>query len=146
MPVFCFYCGLIGHYEKGCSTRRNDVVQDCVKNMQYSYWLRVGYKRKEWLGHKELGNVKGERLNDMVNTMPLMKNVGEGEYRSSDKGIRNQERSTYFQEGLLAEGDQGVSTEPGGKEEIEGNGREKYGDRGPMLVEGGLLATEGGKD
>lgn len=32
LPTFCFYCGCVGHNERGCSLRREDMVLNCLKD------------------------------------------------------------------------------------------------------------------
>ncbi|KAK6133116.1 hypothetical protein DH2020_033155 [Rehmannia glutinosa] len=41
MQNFCFYCGLIGHLEKGCNTRRDDLRNNDIKDGQFGDWLRA---------------------------------------------------------------------------------------------------------
>lgn len=43
--MFCFYCGIIGHSEKGCAKKRKDMSQNFELNYQYGYWLTTGPRR-----------------------------------------------------------------------------------------------------
>ncbi|KAK6136615.1 hypothetical protein DH2020_029648 [Rehmannia glutinosa] len=38
---FCFYCGLVGHSEKGCQSRREDLRKNDFKEDQFGDWLRA---------------------------------------------------------------------------------------------------------
>lgn len=53
LPIFCFYCGQIGHNEKSCVKRKDDVVSNKVKNDQFGHWLRAENKRRDWQGYKD---------------------------------------------------------------------------------------------
>lgn len=144
LPIFCFYCGILGHNEKGCSIRRKDVDQDCVNTMQYGYWLRAGYKRKEGLGNKELWNGREDKIQDVLTSMPLWDNVGAGGNRRLDGVSKVQDWSTPGQAGVLAEGGEGARTDTGGGEGVEKSGREMCGEGFSMLKEGGQMDTEVG--
>lgn len=37
LPLFCFYCGCLGHNEKGCAQRKLDVAQNMVLQDQFGY-------------------------------------------------------------------------------------------------------------
>lgn len=142
MPLFCFYCGFIGHNEKGCSVRRKDVVQDCVKTMQFGYWMRAGNKRKEELGNKELWTGREDKLQDGLTTMPLRANAGEGGDRRLEEGLKAQDWSTSVQDGVLEEGGKGPRTNSGEGEGVDGSGRERLGVRGAMLEQGRQMDNE----
>lgn len=43
--MFCFYCGIIGRSEKGCTKKKKDMSQNCVLNYQYGNWLAAGPRR-----------------------------------------------------------------------------------------------------
>lgn len=45
LPMFYFYCGCIGHNEKGCGKKRTDVAQNKVLHDQFGYWLKAGFQR-----------------------------------------------------------------------------------------------------
>lgn len=45
LPLFCFYCGIIGHNEKLCSKRKLDLSQDKLLSEQFGHWLRTGSRR-----------------------------------------------------------------------------------------------------
>ncbi|KAK6128037.1 hypothetical protein DH2020_038201 [Rehmannia glutinosa] len=46
---FCFYCGHVGHYEKGCDIRKNDLQKQEIHTSQYREWLKA---TKWWMGNK----------------------------------------------------------------------------------------------
>lgn len=45
LPIFCFYCGLIGHNERLCLKRGKDVECGCVSTDQFGYWLKTGPRK-----------------------------------------------------------------------------------------------------
>ncbi|KAK6140965.1 hypothetical protein DH2020_025293 [Rehmannia glutinosa] len=49
---FCFYCGLVGHLERGCLARRDDMQRDKLEEDQFGEWLRVSEVRN----NKSLNN------------------------------------------------------------------------------------------
>lgn len=49
-PIFCYYCGQIGHNEKLYLKRKQDVERNCVLKDQFGIWLRVGGRRTEGWG------------------------------------------------------------------------------------------------
>lgn len=42
LPIFCYYCGQVGHNEKLCLKRKQDVERNCVLTDQFGIWLRAG--------------------------------------------------------------------------------------------------------
>lgn len=48
LPLFCVYCGLIGHNEKACAKRKEDLAKNYVLSEQFGAWMRVGFRKKEW--------------------------------------------------------------------------------------------------
>ncbi|KAK6160117.1 hypothetical protein DH2020_003498 [Rehmannia glutinosa] len=46
LQSFCFYCGMVGHLERGCSTRREDIRLDKLEEGQFGEWLRVSEVRR----------------------------------------------------------------------------------------------------
>lgn len=66
LPIFCFYCGQIGHNEKLCAKRKEDAALNKVKCDQYGHWLRAENNRKDWLGYKEnkSGKEQEEQMGD----------------------------------------------------------------------------------
>lgn len=41
LPYVCFYCGILGHYERICVQRAKDVRSDTLKNNQFGAWLKA---------------------------------------------------------------------------------------------------------
>lgn len=41
LPLFCYYCGCVGHSEKGCASRKRDMQQNCLKAYEFGPWLRA---------------------------------------------------------------------------------------------------------
>lgn len=41
LPSFCFYCGKLGHLEKGCDQKIEDSTKDCICEGQFGDWLRA---------------------------------------------------------------------------------------------------------
>lgn len=41
LPTFCYYCGCIGHSEKVCALRLEDLEGNYLKKDQFSPWLRA---------------------------------------------------------------------------------------------------------
>lgn len=52
LPIFCYYCGRMGHNEQMCSIRKRDVENNYVLTEQFGGWLRAGGKRNEWRGSR----------------------------------------------------------------------------------------------
>lgn len=55
LPIFCFYCGTIGHHERMCLTRKQDVDQNRVLKEQFGGWLRASHRRGEGWGNRSHG-------------------------------------------------------------------------------------------
>lgn len=55
LPMFYFYCGYIGHNEKLCAKRKEDLRQDKTLSDQYSYWLRGENRKLEGMRDKRVG-------------------------------------------------------------------------------------------
>lgn len=47
LPTFCFYCGHIGHNEKLCAKRNEDLRLDKVMTDQCGFWLRAESRKIE---------------------------------------------------------------------------------------------------
>lgn len=43
LPTFCFYCGCLGHNERICHLRGDDLGLNRLKESQFGPWLRTGY-------------------------------------------------------------------------------------------------------
>lgn len=41
LPGFCYYCGCIGHSDRLCSVRKDDLKCNRLKENQYGNWLRA---------------------------------------------------------------------------------------------------------
>lgn len=41
LPIFFYYCGCIGHSEKVCALRLEDLEGNCLKKDQFGSWLRA---------------------------------------------------------------------------------------------------------
>lgn len=97
MPTFCFYCGCVGHNERVCTRRKEDLGSNCLKGEQYGPWLRAGY------GLKKPGGPQMQReAHDQVDNTTAPGLILEGE----DKGGRAQ----ASREKEIAAGEEG----PGG--------------------------------
>ncbi|CAA0819866.1 Unknown protein [Striga hermonthica] len=42
LQSFCFYCGLIGHIDKNCHSKKDDLANNVLNMGQYGEWLKVG--------------------------------------------------------------------------------------------------------
>lgn len=108
LPIFCFYCGQIGHNERLCLKRGEDVERGCVRNDQFGYWLKAGSRKIASLGNRKEGMKP-------VNTPYLsMRGTGEevsigqeGELRGGSAilqegdGVRGKQDSTRGDERVL---------------------------------------------
>ncbi|CAA0830802.1 Unknown protein [Striga hermonthica] len=41
LQTFCYYCGKIGHNDRGCSSKKEDINRGIVKHCQYGDWLKA---------------------------------------------------------------------------------------------------------
>ncbi|GER50736.1 gag-pol polyprotein [Striga asiatica] len=53
----CFYCGKVGHIEKGCGLRIYDVVHQSLKEGQYGEWMKAaeGLQGLSWNSNSSPG-------------------------------------------------------------------------------------------
>lgn len=65
LPLFCFYCGCIGHNEKGCGQRKIDVTHNKVLQDQFGHWLRAGFRRGPGLSGRRASD-RAEMANQLV--------------------------------------------------------------------------------
>lgn len=63
LPVFCFCCGMIGHFEKTCERKMIDFWKNSVCEGQYGEWLKaITYKgERKWDGEKMLKRVSEQK-------------------------------------------------------------------------------------
>lgn len=59
MAMFCFYCGKVGHSERSCTVRKNDVNAGRLSEEQYGEWLKANITR---CGVKQPNGVIKERM------------------------------------------------------------------------------------
>lgn len=59
LPIFCYYCGCIGHNEKRCVRRKEDLSMNCLKEEQFGAWLRANN------GRSVLGGLSENKLDKM---------------------------------------------------------------------------------
>lgn len=50
LPLFCFYCGKVGHSECFCETKTNEAKNGRLKEGQYGEWLRASTVRPRFKG------------------------------------------------------------------------------------------------
>lgn len=55
LPIFYFYCGLIGHNERLCLKRKKDREQNCMLSEQFGGWLRVNNRKNDRWGNRGSG-------------------------------------------------------------------------------------------
>lgn len=57
LPIFCFYCGVVGNYEKNYGKKTEDALKDEIRDGQFGEWLRaVNYGG----GTKGFGSAKSQ--------------------------------------------------------------------------------------
>lgn len=85
MPIFYFYCGIIGHNEKMCAKRKKDLSSNCVTKDQFGYLLRAGARNSEERGYKGRGAERED--GDYRRSVSLYKlgRDGEGELEKERK-------------------------------------------------------------
>lgn len=88
LPLFCFYCGKVGHAERLCECKTQDAKNGMLNKGQFGDWMRTGSGRMSIKGRPAVVGVS-----DQLITKP-----------QGDEG--NQGRSQRV-EGRLAEGDRG---------------------------------------
>lgn len=59
LPTFCFYCGHLGHNEKLCTKRKQDLNRNCLLKDQYGLWMRAGSTRSEG-GEAQREGIRGD--------------------------------------------------------------------------------------
>lgn len=137
LPIFCFYCGRIGHNEKLCSQRKEDLSQNKVQRDQFRSWLKADARKKEWVGSKVNNARKETRMQDGPISDSVKENKGK-------EGVNNE----VIAKGLLHLGDAGRG-EKGGESEREVCCLMKdadygcTGDEGTMGEEGAAVASSG---
>lgn len=83
LPVFCYYCGYIGHNERLCGKRKEDLQKGQLTQDQYGSWLRAGPSRSS------LGGIRGSAVEVKEHNVEREEN---GPNRSPFEGIlRNTE-------------------------------------------------------
>lgn len=123
LPDFCFYCGCVGHVEKGCEQRRVDVAANRLKIGQYGLWMRAGYGR--------IVHVGKEKAKEHFESRVEKNKVCEGERRmDSDKQLQgwteggerenNTEQVLVEQEGETGKEGSGVGGDTRGEEGYSG--------------------------
>lgn len=91
LPTFCFYCGQLGHNEKQCSRRKNDLTQNCLLKEQFGYWLRAGNRKSEGMGNRGKG----------VRVEPQEDGGGQGYIYWKDRGGGENRRAGESCEGTI---------------------------------------------
>ncbi|KAK6131755.1 hypothetical protein DH2020_034552 [Rehmannia glutinosa] len=59
LMTFCFYCGRVGHFEKACCFRKDDISYKSLKEGQYGDWIRddsfgLGARFEKRFGNEEI--------------------------------------------------------------------------------------------
>lgn len=80
LPLFCYYCGCVGHSEKGCSNRKRDMHQNCLKAQEFGPWLKANNVRMPGTGG--LSRVKEGARSD--SEQDRWKRVGSGDKREGE--------------------------------------------------------------
>lgn len=68
LPLFCFYCGLVGHHERSCEQKMTEAKEGNVYEGQYGEWLRASNPLRgkkgitEEFSHRTQLRAKGVRL------------------------------------------------------------------------------------
>lgn len=156
LPNFCYYCGLIGHSEKMCLKRKQDVDGKCVLYEQFGGWLRAGSRKTDWWGNKGInervggtnhrkitpetsgnpnGPVEGDRRKGAEDSYQILGNV-DWERGRKESG-RLQLRASG--EGSEGQGKENIASKGQGNEEHimqkEENLTEKVDNQDPMILE-----------
>ena len=103
LPLFCHACGIIGHGEKECVTRRNQQEQGRVGTLQYGAWLRADFHIKRSSQSFGPNPTAAEEEEDEVvaeTEEPMQKEAGEcSNSRRVGKGEEHREQEHCLTEG-----------------------------------------------
>lgn len=96
LPMFCFYCGCIGHSERFCEMKMRDSRDGNVCEGQYGEWLRVMLPRGDRMGEKAENWLK--KKGEQVSGIGLNVNSREG-YKTVEVGIREKDQAKLSSKG-----------------------------------------------
>ncbi|KAK6138784.1 hypothetical protein DH2020_027470 [Rehmannia glutinosa] len=103
LQTFCLYCGVIGHSERECLKRKEDLENNCFKDGQYGEWLRavdvgqfrVGYnhpRSQNSFKHQEQNKDRGSSSVDIFPQGALIESViPKGKSQKTDLEQREEE-------------------------------------------------------
>ncbi|CAI9114848.1 OLC1v1015657C1 [Oldenlandia corymbosa var. corymbosa] len=57
LPLYCYYCGHVGHIEKQCETKKEDAKRGTIDEEQFGDWGELG-------GQKVIKDASGDSLSD----------------------------------------------------------------------------------
>ncbi|CAA0825976.1 Unknown protein [Striga hermonthica] len=86
LQAFSFYCGLIGHVDKNCSSKKGDFARNMLSLGQFGEWLRVGSVSFLGANSSRFSGSEGLSADDSLKLASRELSVGErslGKYNNS---------------------------------------------------------------
>ncbi|CAA0825772.1 Unknown protein, partial [Striga hermonthica] len=85
LQTFCFYCGRIGHSERSCDKKKDDIVRNALKPGQFGEWLRASFGGLQGLRNKDSLGSSSPKTNTVSETSGSKLQVGHETGIGSDK-------------------------------------------------------------
>lgn len=91
--MFYFYCGVIGHNERRCRKKKQDVSNNYVKEDQYGYWMRTEGRFSEGMRYRGSERERGITDHGMQANGSKVSGEkgGDSENRNEEKGRDDRE-------------------------------------------------------